>query len=343
MLHGALSAVLQDEEGQILEAHSISAGLDYPGSGPELAHLRDIGRVRFVAVTDDQAVRAFRETCRLEGIIPALECAHAIAWLFAEGAARRVARLRPAHALGPRRQGPRRGARARRVTTGVERIAAAFSGHGRAAALMPYLMGGYPDIAASIECGLAAADAGADLIELGVPFSDPLADGPVIHAAGTEALRNGVHVHDVLGVAREISSQVPVVLMVYANPVLTRGPERFAAEAAAAGAAGLIVPDLPFDEAGAVRGRMRRGGHRARPARRPDDHARAARRDRPRTRAASSTPSRSPARPASATSSPPELGTRSRASARPPTSRSRSGSASRRPSTRAASARSPTE
>ena len=139
------------------------------------------------------------------------------------------------------------------MTSGVERIAAAFSGHGRTAALMPYLMGGYPDTAASIECGLAAAEAGADLIELGVPFSDPLADGPVIHAAGTEALRNGVHLHDVLGVARELSSQVPVVLMVYANPVLKRGAERFAAEAAEAGAAGLIVPDLPYDEAGAVR------------------------------------------------------------------------------------------
>ena len=139
------------------------------------------------------------------------------------------------------------------MTTGLERIAAAFSGHGRAAALMPYLMGGHPDTAASIECGLAAADAGADLIELGVPFSDPLADGPVIHAAGTEALRNGVHVHDVLGIARALSAQVPVVLMVYANPVLKRGAERFAAEAAEAGAAGLIVPDLPFDEAAAVR------------------------------------------------------------------------------------------
>jgi tryptophan synthase alpha chain len=139
------------------------------------------------------------------------------------------------------------------VTASAERIAAAFSGHGRAAALMPYLMGGYPDTPTSIECGLAAADAGADLIELGVPFSDPLADGPVIHAAGTEALRNGVHLHDVLGIAREVSSQVPVVLMVYANPVLARGVERFADEAAAAGASGLIVPDLPYDEAGAVR------------------------------------------------------------------------------------------
>ena len=139
------------------------------------------------------------------------------------------------------------------MSTGPERIAAAFSGHGRAAALMPYLMGGYPDVAGSVECGLAAVDAGADLLELGVPFSDPLADGPIIHSAATEALGKGVRLHDVLGVASELAQQVPVVLMVYANPVLARGPERFASEAADAGAAGLIVPDLPYDEAGAVR------------------------------------------------------------------------------------------
>src|SRR5687768_13153289 len=118
---------------------------------------------------------------------------------------------------------------------------------------MPYLMGGYPDVRGSIECGLAAADAGADLLELGIPFSDPLADGPVIHTAATAALQGGVHVHDVLGVASELSGQIPVVLMVYANAVLARGLERFVAEAAEAGAAGLIVPDLPYDEAEAVR------------------------------------------------------------------------------------------
>ena len=83
ILHGALSAVLQDEEGQIVEAHSISAGLDYPGSGPEHAFLRDEGRVRYVAVTDDEAVAAFRRVSELEGIIPALEPSHALAWLFA--------------------------------------------------------------------------------------------------------------------------------------------------------------------------------------------------------------------------------------------------------------------
>jgi tryptophan synthase beta chain len=83
VLHGAMSAVLQDADGQVLEAHSISAGLDYPGSGPEHAWLRDEGRVRYVAVEDDAAVDAFKQLARLEGIIPALEPSHALAWLLA--------------------------------------------------------------------------------------------------------------------------------------------------------------------------------------------------------------------------------------------------------------------
>ena len=83
VLHGAMSAVLQDADGQVLEAHSVSAGLDYPGSGPEHAWLRDEGRVRYVAVEDDDAVEAFKRLARLEGIIPALEPSHALAWLLA--------------------------------------------------------------------------------------------------------------------------------------------------------------------------------------------------------------------------------------------------------------------
>jgi len=84
ILHGSRSAVMQDEEGQIVEAHSISAGLDYPGAGPQHAHLRDIGRARYVAVTDAQALEAFRAVTRMEGIIPALETAHALAWVMAQ-------------------------------------------------------------------------------------------------------------------------------------------------------------------------------------------------------------------------------------------------------------------
>jgi tryptophan synthase beta chain len=87
VLHGALSAVLSDEDGQILEAHSISAGLDYPGVGPEHAQLRDSGRARYESITDADALRAFRELARLEGIIPALEPSHAIAWVLANPSA----------------------------------------------------------------------------------------------------------------------------------------------------------------------------------------------------------------------------------------------------------------
>jgi tryptophan synthase beta chain len=85
VLHGSYSAIIQDEDGQILEAHSISAGLDYPGSGPEHAWLRDSGRARYVAITDAQALDAFAATARLEGIVPALESAHALAWVLTNG------------------------------------------------------------------------------------------------------------------------------------------------------------------------------------------------------------------------------------------------------------------
>jgi tryptophan synthase alpha chain len=135
---------------------------------------------------------------------------------------------------------------------GLERIADAFASHGKRAALMPYLMGGYPSLEESRAIGLACADAGADLVELGIPFSDPLADGPVIHAAATEALKQGVTPLWVLEVCAALSDRLPVVLMAYANLVLqTPG---FLDRAAAAGAAGVIVPDLPHDEAAGLRG-----------------------------------------------------------------------------------------
>ncbi len=136
--------------------------------------------------------------------------------------------------------------------TGLERIAAAFAGAAGRAALMPYLMGGFPDVEASARIGEAYADAGADLVELGVPFSDPLADGPVIHAAGTRALRAGATLHHVLEVGARLAHRLPVVLMCYANPMLARGVERFADELAVRRISGLIVPDLPLEEAPAV-------------------------------------------------------------------------------------------
>ena len=134
------------------------------------------------------------------------------------------------------------------VTTGHDQIATAFAARAGRAALMPYLMGGFPDMATSRDIGIAYADNGADLVELGVPYSDPLADGPVIHAAGTAALRAGATIGGVLEVAEELARRLPVVLMCYVNLVLARGAGAFAQAASEAGVSGLIVPDLPLEE-----------------------------------------------------------------------------------------------
>jgi tryptophan synthase alpha chain len=144
-------------------------------------------------------------------------------------------------------------------------------------------------------------EGGADVVELGVPFSDPLADGPVIQAAATAALREGATFEAVLGVCEAIAGRVPVVPMVYANAVLARGPAEFAAALAAAGAAGAIVPDLPPEEGGEVAARLAEVGLPWSPSSpRPRPRSAAARSaGAPR---ASSTSFPTPASPASATS-----------------------------------------
>jgi tryptophan synthase alpha chain len=115
---------------------------------------------------------------------------------------------------------------------------------------MPYMMAGYPDRETGLAVAAAYVDAGADLIELGVPFSDPLADGPTIHAAATAALEAGATLATALEVCRSVAERVPVVFMAYANMVLAHGgAAEFARLAVAAGAAGTIVPDLPLGEA----------------------------------------------------------------------------------------------
>jgi tryptophan synthase alpha chain len=140
------------------------------------------------------------------------------------------------------------------AVTGADRIAAAFTAardEGRSA-LMPYLMAGFPDLETSIGIAEAYVSRGADLVELGIPFSDPLADGPTIHAAATTALQGGTSLEAALEVCERISAEVPVVPMVYVNMVVARGAEEFARLLSRAGAAGAIVPDLPIDEAGAI-------------------------------------------------------------------------------------------
>ncbi len=221
VLHGSLSSVIADEEGQILEAHSISAGLDYPGVGPEHAYLRDTGRASYFAVTDAQALAAFvgadaaggdhsgagvvardrlvpgeqRRRRWLRRAVPLREGRQGLGrgagvdrregsrgmtrWSnsgedVAEGSPGVVSRSNSGEAPGDHPRTP-----STRASAGSERIAAAFRAakdEGRAA-LMPYMMAGYPDRETSLAVAEAYAES-ADLVELGVPFSDPLADGP---------------------------------------------------------------------------------------------------------------------------------------------------------------------
>src|SRR5256884_3436290 len=127
--------------------------------------------------------------------------------------------------------------------------------------LIPYLMAGYPDREGSIRHGLAFARAGVAAIEVGIPHSDPLADGPVVQRAGQVALEGGMTVRGALEVAGAIAEAgVPVVLMTSVNPVLAHDERRFAAEASAAGVAGVIVPALPAEESEPLAGWLRAAG-----------------------------------------------------------------------------------
>lgn len=137
---------------------------------------------------------------------------------------------------------------------GVKRVTQAFArakAEGRAA-FIAYLTAGYPSLAATASVVETLADCGVDLIELGIPFSDPLADGPTIQWASAQALRRGVTVRAVLQTVRRIRTRiaVPLVAMSYANPLYRYGLPAFCRDAAAAGVDGVIVPDLPPEEAG---------------------------------------------------------------------------------------------
>ena len=134
---------------------------------------------------------------------------------------------------------------------GALRLERAFRAAGRPL-FVPYVMGGYPDLDASRRHARILARH-ADIIELGVPFSDPLADGPTIQAAGQQALDGGTRPWDVLRIAGDLRDGPPVVVMTYFNTVIAHGAEQFLNEAAGNGVAGIIVPDLPVDEAAEVR------------------------------------------------------------------------------------------
>ena len=132
-----------------------------------------------------------------------------------------------------------------------ERLAALFRNRGERPLLFPYLTAGYPDAAETVDLLSTLEESGADAIEIGLPFSDPLADGPVIQSASQTALARGIDHRRILELvaAFRARSKTPLLLMGYANPILAYGPERFFRDAGAAGADGVIVPDIPPEEA----------------------------------------------------------------------------------------------
>ena len=142
--------------------------------------------------------------------------------------------------------------------SGADRLARVFADAGRPL-FVPYVMGGYPTLEASARHAAILAEH-ADVIELGIPFSDPLADGPTIQAAGQQALDQGTRPQDVLAIAAGLQDGPPVVVMTYFNTVIAHGAEVFLGQAAEAGVAGIIIPDLPVDEAGEVREAAREAG-----------------------------------------------------------------------------------
>jgi tryptophan synthase alpha chain len=141
------------------------------------------------------------------------------------------------------------------MTSRIEDTLAQARTDGRCA-LVAFLTVGYPDVESTLRLVPALVEGGADIIELGVPFSDPIGDGPTVQAAGFHALQQGVTMGTCLEVVRELRSRgvtAPLILMGYYNPVIAHGVERFASDAAEAGADGAIVVDLPPEESGPLR------------------------------------------------------------------------------------------
>ena len=192
VFHGMLSYVLQDSNGQIENTHSVSAGLDYPGVGPEHSFLKTLGRAEYVSATDDEAVDAFLVLSKLEGILPALESAHAVA--FAMKLARK---MKPDESIvvtlvGTRRQrrGHHRGLFEGENMSAIKRVFENLQARGEGA-LIGYVTAGDPAPEQTPVIAEALITGGVDILELGLPFSDPIADGPTIQAASVRALRAG--------------------------------------------------------------------------------------------------------------------------------------------------------
>jgi len=316
ILHGAETFVLQDEHGQISESWSVSAGLDYPGVGPEHAHLKETGRAEYVGATDREALDAFALLARSEGIIPAFESAHALAhalkiveeategtvilvnlsgrgdkdmeqaqkllqsgsrreekpsplvgegWVEAKTMSTAPAAVPSLSAADAARAPPQplptrgrghRGANPDRYTAMFARLRGREEG-----AFGAFVMLGDSDLATSARILDVLVEGGADMLEVGIPFSDPVADGPTIQAAATRALAAGIAPPDCLRLLADFRARhphVPVGVLTYANLVMSYGHHSYPAKAreelpftpfyracAEAGVDSVLVADVP--------------------------------------------------------------------------------------------------
>ena len=286
VVHGMRSLFLQDEDGQVLEATSISAGLDYPGVGPEHAMLAAQGRAEYYSATDEEALAGFQLLAATEGIVPALEPAHAIGWL-----AREAGRMRcPTGSTvlvtlsGPRRQG-------RRAGRGAARASSTVSSPVDLEAHLREQRAAGPEAARSVRHRWARQRVvrrrargdrrGADAVEIGIPFSDPIMDGRTIQEASQRALDLGATPMSVIDAARRRStSPVPLIVMTYYNLVAhARARARSRRRCATSGVDGAILPDLPLDELDGWGDAADADGRRDGPPRGADDHRRTPARD----------------------------------------------------------------
>jgi len=252
---------LQNNDGQMNETHSVAAGLDYVGVSPILASLRDSGRVRFEAATDSEVLEALTLTLRKEGLIPALESAHAFVQAFKEAALLNKDDIIIINQSGRGDKDIFTVADAFRDPAWMEFIKRrrgimALKSYIREKLkkkdilLMTHIVLGYPDLKSSLETIRTMVEAGVDIMELQIPFSEPTADGPVIVHANQKAIEKGTTVAECLKTAGQASRafDIPFLIMSYYNIPFKYGVERFASAMAGAGLKGAIIADLPPEE-----------------------------------------------------------------------------------------------
>ena len=251
VLHGTRSYLLQDDDGQTMASHSISAGLDYPGVGPEHAWLRDSGRVHY------EASHRRRGDGGLRVVLP--HRGHHSSHRKCACRRRCAAAGKTAGTGGEHRyQHVRTRDKRRRDRCGVLRagdvshfweVFAAAHAEDRAL-LIGYMPAGFPTWVDAVAIVSAMVENGVDVVEIRLPYSDPLMDGPVIQAAADQALANGINTTDVLRTVQALADMgAPTLIMSYWNPIEHFGVDRFAKDLAQAGGVGVITPDIIPEEA----------------------------------------------------------------------------------------------